>query len=114
MPQSGEDRDLWLPDPSSKSYGILIAHYLMYVGRMFSLLDAFIHILQQKPVSFHLILGGFAYALGPVYLWLMARFGKKDPVRDLDLVVFALIHCLVYLYYTLITLGSGEYKTELQ
>lgn len=85
-----------------------MAHYLIYVARILSLMDAFIHILHQKPVCAPLILGGFAYALGLLYLWLMARFGKKDPVRDLDILVFTFIHCLVYLYYTLVILGSGD------
>ena len=86
----------------------MIALYLIYVARIFSLLDAFIHILHQKPVHPHLIFGGLAYALCPLYLWLMVRFSEKDT-SDLDVAVFAFNLCLVYLYYTLVILGSGDF-----
>ena len=86
----------------------MTALYLIYVARIFSLMDGFIHILQQKPMHPHLILGGLAFALCPLYLWLMVRFGEKDTATsDLDIVVFAFTQCLVHLYYTLAILGSG-------
>ena len=87
----------------------MIALYLIYVARNFSLIDAFFPILQEKPMRAHLVLGGLVYSLCPLYLWLMVRFGEKDTATsDLDIVVFASTHCLMYLYYTLATLGPGD------
>ena len=51
---------LWDRDPTSKSYGIMIVYYMFYLGRILSLLDTFVYILQNKPlVTIRVIAGVF-------------------------------------------------------
>ena len=52
-----------------------------------------------------MITAGIMYGLSPVYMWVGARFGTKDPAFDFDLVYFAFTHCLIYLYFVLATSG---------
>ena len=72
---------------------------------MISILDSFIHILQGKPLGFHTITAGIGIALVPVFTWVCARFAKKEPAFDFELVLYSFTHCLVYLYYFLTMSG---------
>ena len=104
---NGGEANIWDNNPNSKSYGILIAFYTFHIARMISLIDSFIHILQGKPTGSHLTTAGLAYAMGPIYTWVCARFAKKEPSFDLELVLIAFTHCMVYLYYLLVVTGRA-------
>ena len=103
---NGEEAILWDTNPDSKSYGILMAFYTFHLARTISLIDSFIHILQGKPLGCHTITAGIVFALGPPYTWVCARFARKDPAFDFELVLIAFTHCLVYLYYSLLMSGT--------
>ena len=96
---------LWDRDPTSKSYGIMIVYYMFYLGRILSLLDTFIYILQNKPLGTIRVVAGVFNGLAPTFVWLMARFGNI-PAQDFELVLYAITHCLLYLYYFLVTAGN--------
>ena len=96
---------LWDPDQYSKSYSILIAYYMFYMARLLSLLDTFIYILQKKPMDTFRVISGVFNGIAPTWVWVMAHFGDV-PGYDLELVVYSLTHCLIYLYYFLVTAGN--------
>ena len=83
-----------------------MAFYTFHLARTISLIDSFIHILQGKPLGCHTITAGIVFALGPPYTWVCARFARKDPAFDFELVLIAFTHCLVYLYYSLLMSGT--------
>ena len=85
---------------------MMVAYYMFYLARIFSLLDSFIYILKKKQInSFRLVIGVF-YGILPIYMWIVAHFGNI-PTYDFDLVAFLVTHCLIYLYYLLVTLGNS-------
>ena len=96
---------LWDTDPYSKSYGIMVAYYMFYLARIISLLDTFIYILQKKIIYTPRVVNGVFNGIAPICVWLMAHF-SNIPGHDLELVLYALTNCMVYLYYFLVTAGN--------
>ena len=83
----------------------MIAYYMFYMARILSLLDTFIYILQKKPMNTFRIISGVFNGIAPIWVWIKARFGDV-PGYDLELIVYALTHCLIYIYYLLVTAGN--------
>ena len=102
---SDEKDKLWDPDPYSRSYGIMVAYYLLYLARVLALFDTFIYILQKKPLYTYRVVNGVFNGIAPTVVWLMAHFGKI-PEHDTEVVLYGLTHCLVHLYYFLVTAGN--------
>ena len=90
----------------------MIAYYMFYMARVLSLLDTFIYILQKKPVNTFRIISGVFNGIAPIWVWIKAHFGDI-PGYDLELLVYALTHCLIYIYYLLVTAGNQTYVTNL-